>query len=90
MATATKCLTVLNEVGLHARPASLIVQTALKFDADIYIEKDDERIPAKSIMGVLVLAAGKGTELFFIAEGPDAEEAIEAITALFEDKFGEE
>jgi len=80
---------VRNEVGLHARPAKNLVSELNKYVSEIFIEKDGYRINAKSIIGVLTLAAVKGTELLFIAEGADAEEALEAAERLFENGFGE-
>ena len=83
-------LVVQNEVGLHARPAKNLVSVLNKFDSEIFIEKDGYRINAKSIIGVLTLAAGKGTTLLVIAEGEDAQEALDAAEQLFADGFGEE
>jgi len=83
-------LTIQNKLGLHARPAALLVETASKFDAEIYIIKDGASINAKSIMGVLMLAAAQGTQLTFRAKGPQAKEALDAIEKLFKDKFFEE
>jgi len=81
---------ILNKYGLHARPAAQLVQTASKFNSEIFIEKGAVRINAKSIMGVLMLAAAQGTVLKIHAEGPDAAEAAEALGRLIEGKFGEE
>ena len=82
-------VTIKNRAGIHARPAALIVQTANKFDAQISFEKDSDRINGKSIMGIITLGAGYKTTLKVIAEGEDEEEAVEAIVALFENKFEE-
>ncbi len=81
---------VQNEVGLHARPAKNLVSELNKYISDVYIEKDGYRINAKSIIGVLTLAAVKGTELMVIAEGEDAEEVLEIVQHMFEEGFGED
>ncbi len=81
---------VQNEVGLHARPAKNLVSELNKYIADVYIEKDGYRINAKSIIGVLTLAAVKGTELMVIAEGEDAEQVLETVQHMFEKGFGED
>ena len=80
---------VQNRAGLHARPAALIVQTAGQYDSSIYIEKDSEKINAKSIMGLLTMGAAYGTELAISAEGPDEEDAVNALIDLFEKRFEE-
>lgn len=87
---AEKLLTVRNRAGIHARPAALIAQTANKFAAEVLMEKDGTVINAKSIMGVITMAAGYNTTLKVKADGPDATQAIEALSALFENKFEEE
>ena len=79
-----------NQVGLHARPASLLVQTAMIFSSSINIIKDEAKIDAKSIMGIMMLAAACGTELVIQAEGPDEEAAINTLAELFAGGFGEE
>ena len=81
---------VINKLGLHARPAMMLVKTASQFQSDIKIIKDNMTVNAKSIMGVLVLAAEKGSKLKIVAEGPDENEAVEALAKLFADGFGEE
>ena len=81
---------VVNKLGLHARPAMMLVKTASQFQSEIKIIKDNMNVNAKSIMGVLVLAAEKGRKLKIVAEGPDEEEAVEALAKLFADGFGEE
>ena len=86
----TKNVTILNRAGIHARPASLIVQTAQKFSSSLWIEKENIKVNAKSIMNILALGATYKTELVLSAEGPDEEEAVEALAALFENKFKEE
>ncbi len=79
-----------NELGLHARAAALLVQQANKFRCRITLEKDGQRVNGKSIMGVMMLAAGKGSSLRITARGNDAERAVRALEELVEDKFGEE
>jgi len=83
-------VTIINRAGIHARPAAVLVQSAKDFSSNIYFEKESDRINAKSIMGILTLAATYGTELKIIAEGEDEEQAVEAIARLFESKFEEE
>lgn len=82
--------TVLNKVGIHARPAAALVQALQPFDAAVFLSKEGQRINAKSIMGVLMLAAAHGTVLVVEADGPDAEKAVAAVGELIESKFGEE
>lgn len=79
-----------NKLGLHARPASLLVKLAGKFESDIQLAKDDTEINAKSILGVMMLAAGPGQSIIITADGSDAAEAIDAIASLIESGFGEE
>ena len=85
-----KILTVPNRAGIHARPAALIAQTANKFSSEITIEKDSAAVNAKSIMGVITMAAGYNTQLILRAEGNDEKQAVEAIVQLFESKFEED
>ena len=85
-----KLLTVRNRAGIHARPAALIAQTANKFTSEITIERDSTAVNAKSIMGVITMAAGYNTQLTVRAEGPDEKEAVSAIGKLFDAKFEEE
>lgn len=86
----TKTLTVRNRAGIHARPAALIAQTANKFASEIIIEKDTAEVNAKSIMGVITMAAGYNTTLILKVDGADENEACEAIFNLFESKFEED
>lgn len=79
-----------NELGLHARPAMLLVQSISRLDCNVSIEKDGVEADAKSIMGVLTLAAEQGSEVIVRAKGVDASKAIEAIEHLILDKFGED
>ncbi len=87
---AEKIVVVKNRAGIHARPAALIAQTANKFASEITIERDSFVINAKSIMGVITMAASYNMQLLVKANGPDEKEAIEAISSLFENKFEEE
>jgi phosphocarrier protein len=87
---AAKDLTVTNKLGIHARPAALFVRTANKFQSEIMVEKDNEQINGKSIMGLMMLAAGNGAALHIEATGPDAQQAIEELEKLFVRKFDEE
>ncbi len=85
----TKSLTVKNDMGIHARPAAMIVRIANRYKADLYVEKDDEVVDGKSIMGLMMLAAGNGSELHFTAEGDDSESVLSDLEALFESGFNE-
>lgn len=85
-----KTVLVVNRLGLHARAAAKFVQLAAKFKADIKIRKDQRTVSGKSIMGVLMLAAAKGTSLTLSAEGDDAAEALAALAQLVADRFGED
>jgi phosphocarrier protein HPr len=87
---ATKELTVANKLGIHARPAAMFVKTANRFECDIFIEKDGERVNAKSIMGLMMLAAGPGSRLILTAEGQDASRAVAELEALIARKFDED
>ncbi len=84
-----KELVIENELGLHARPSALFVKTTNRFKSNIAVEKGGESVNGKSIMGLMMLAAGKGTKLKIIAEGQDAAEAIAAIEEIFRKKFNE-
>lgn len=85
-----KLLTVKNRAGIHARPAAIIAQTANKFDCEITLSRDDTTVNAKSIMGVITMAAGYNTVLTLRTEGSDEKEAVSAIQSLFDSKFEEE
>ena len=78
-----------NRLGLHARPSAQLTQVAGKFASEVYIAKNGRRVNAKSIMGVMMLAAGPGATVTVDAEGPDEEQAMEAISALIASRFGE-
>ncbi len=81
---------IINRLGLHARPAALIAQTAAKFACNIQLAKDQVNVNAKSIMGVMMLAAEFGAHIRLTTDGSDEKEAFEAIKKLFDDKFNEE
>jgi phosphocarrier protein len=81
-------LEILNKFGLHARPAAQLVQIAKQYNSDVMIEKDGERVNAKSIMGVLMLACAKGQKIKIIANGEDEEGAVNALANLINDRFG--
>ena len=83
-------ITVSNRAGIHARPAAVLVQASKDFKANIYFEKGNNKINAKSIMGILTLAAAYGAELKIIAEGEDEKQAVETIVHLFQTNFEEE
>ncbi len=83
-------ITVENKLGLHARPAALLVKTASKFPCHIELEKDGLKVNGKSIMGVMMLAAEKGSQITIIADGEKEEEAVKSIVELFKRKFDEE
>jgi phosphocarrier protein HPr len=85
-----RMVTIKNRAGIHARPAALLVQTASKFGAKIWLEKGSDRINAKSIMGIITLGASFGTPIRIVTEGNDEEAAAAAIEALFESRFEEE
>jgi phosphocarrier protein len=80
---------IANRNGLHARPAAEIVKLAAKFKSEITIVKDDLDVNGKSIMGVMMLAAEHGSSITFRAEGPDADQALDALATLVSNKFGE-
>jgi len=80
---------VVNKLGLHARASAKLTQLAAKFQCDIFLSRNNRKINAKSIMGVMMLAAGKGSTVVLETDGPDEAAAAEAIVALFNDYFGE-
>ncbi len=84
-----KTVKVVNKLGLHARPAALLVTTASKFKSQFFISKDSIRVNGKSIMGVMMLAAEMGTELILEVDGPDETEAIEEIIKMIASGFDE-
>ncbi len=85
-----KELTIINKLGIHARPAAQFVRLASKYQSDISVEKDDEFVDGKSIMGLMMLAVGCGCSIKVSIEGPDAEEAMAAIEELISNRFGED
>ena len=87
---STKELTVSNKLGIHARPAAMFVKTANRFACDICVEKDGEKVNGKSIMGLMMLAAGPGSKLTVHADGPDASQAISELENLLKRKFDED
>src|SRR5262245_52013838 len=86
----TKELLVTNKLGIHARPAAMFVKAANRFECDIFVEKDGEKVNGKSIMGLMMLAAGPGSKLLIHAEGSDAARAVVEIETLLKRKFDEE
>ncbi|MBA4742914.1 MAG: HPr family phosphocarrier protein [Azoarcus sp.] len=81
---------IINKLGLHARASAKLTQTASRFDSEVWMERDGRRVNAKSIMGVMMLAAAKGTTVVIDTEGADAGEAMQALEELIADRFGEE
>jgi phosphocarrier protein HPr len=86
----TKELTISNKLGIHARPAALFVKTANRFSCEIFVEKDGEKINGKSIMGLMMLAAGPGTSITVTASGAESTEVMAALEALVGGRFGED
>ena len=87
---AEKEITVVNRLGLHARPAALFVKVASRFRAEVWVKKESEEVNGKSIMGLMMLAAGQGSKLHIRCEGPDAARALEEIEALINGRFNED
>ncbi|MFB3925967.1 MAG: HPr family phosphocarrier protein [Syntrophales bacterium] len=85
----TKSFKIINELGLHARAAALMVKVSNKFQSRIFFEKDGVEVDGKSILGILTLACPKGSMISIRAEGSDAREALEELGKLIENKFGE-
>jgi phosphocarrier protein len=85
-----RAITIINELGIHARPAGMVANTASRFVCDIKLVKDGMEVNAKSIMGIMTLAAGKGTVIEVTAKGKDEAEAVKAIEDLFARKFDED
>ena len=85
----TQNVTINNEVGLHARPATFFIQKANEFKSGIWVEKDERRVNAKSLLGVLSLGITKGTEITLLADGSDEKEAVNALCELVSGNFGE-
>jgi len=85
----TRELIVQNKMGIHARPAAMIVRITNRFRAEVLVEKDEEQVNGKSIMGLMMLAAGKGAKVRFIATGADAANLLTELERLFAQKFDE-
>ncbi len=85
----SKEITVQNQVGLHARPATFFIQKANEFSSSIWVEKDDRKVNAKSLLGVLSLGITKGTTITVYADGPDQEEALTALETLIKTNFAD-
>jgi phosphocarrier protein HPr len=85
-----KEITIINRLGLHARPAAMFVRIASRYRCEVWVEKEGERINGKSIMGLMMLAAGQGSKLLICCEGPDADKAVEELEELIQKKFNEE
>ena len=83
-------VTIINKLGLHARAAAKFVTLASKFAADVRVRKESREVSGKSIMGVMMLAAANGSTITLIAEGDDAQQALDELEALIADRFGEE
>ncbi len=86
----SRTVEIVNERGLHARASAKFVKTAAQFEAEVKVSRDGQTVDAQSIMGLMMLAAGIGSTVEILAEGPDAEAAIEALTQLVSDRFHEE
>ncbi len=85
-----KEVTIVNRLGMHARPAAMFVRIASRFRSEIWVEKEGEEINGKSIMGLMMLAAGQGSKLRLRCEGPDAEQALKELEQLIAGKFNED
>ena len=85
-----KIITIQNRAGVHARPAALLFQTTKDFKCNIFFEKGNDQINAKSIMGIITLGAAYGAKIKITADGEDEKEAVDALVRLFESKFEEE
>ena len=85
-----KEITIINRLGLHARPAAMFVRVASRHRCEIWVAKEDEEINGKSIMGLMMLAAGQGSKLRIRAEGPDAAQALQDIEELIQSRFNED
>ena len=86
----TAIVVIKNKLGLHARAAAKLVEAAARFQSKVEVKKDSERVNARSILGLMMLGARLGSQIEVSAEGPDAREALSAILALIEAKFGED
>lgn len=87
---STRELTIVNRLGLHARPSAMFVKTASRFKCEIWVEKDGERVNGKSIMGLMMLAAGQGSKLLITCEGADCDKAVTELEQIVQRKFDED
>ena len=87
---AEKEITIVNRLGMHARPAAMFVRVASRYRCEVWVEKEGEQINGKSIMGLMMLAAGQGSKLKVRCEGPDADKALREIEELIAGRFSEE
>ena len=85
-----KEIMIINRLGLHARPAAMFVRIASRFRSEVWVEKEGEQINGKSIMGLMMLAAGQGSKLTIRCEGPDADKVMEELEELIQKKFNED
>ena len=90
MVELTEEMVIVNSLGLHARPAAALVQTVLQFQSDVRINLNGQQVNAKSIMGLVTLAAAQGTRIMVMCKGEDAQDALDAVRALIESGFGED
>lgn len=81
---------IVNRLGMHARPAAMFVRVASRYRAEVWVEKESERVNGKSIMGLMMLAAGQGSKLRICCEGPDADKALQELEELIASKFSED
>jgi phosphocarrier protein HPr len=86
----TKQLILINKLGMHARPAAMFVKITSKYKAEVMVEKDGEEVNGKSIMGLMMLAAGCGSKLKISADGPDADQLVSDLEQLIQQKFNED
>lgn len=89
MAEIAEEMIIVNQLGLHARPAASLVHTVLKYKSDVHIQVNGQRVNAKSIMGLLTLAAAQGSRIAVTCNGPDAQDALDAVRGLVQAGFGE-
>jgi phosphocarrier protein HPr len=85
-----KDITIVNRLGLHARPAAMFVRISTRYRAEVWVSKEGEEINGKSIMGLMMLAAGQGSTLHLRCEGPDADKAVEELEELIKSRFNED
>ena len=90
LGTAEKQIAIVNRLGLHARPAAMFVKVATRYRSEIWVKKGEEEVNGKSIMGLMMLAAGQGSKLHIRCEGPDAERALQEIERLINAHFNED